>query len=145
MRWILCFLAASLAAADVTVEQVNQALGLELFADTSLCLPRAWTPPATRNLSPTFALLHRSSAPICTFALHIPATCHPGLPPATRNLSPTFAPLHRSSAPICTFALPLSIPPSLRASHLHPCQPANLSTGQLVVRLANWPTGQPVN
>ena len=36
MRWMLCFLAASLAAADVTVEQVNKALGLELFADASL-------------------------------------------------------------------------------------------------------------
>lgn len=36
MRWILCFLAAGLTAADVTVEQVNKALGLELFADASL-------------------------------------------------------------------------------------------------------------
>jgi hypothetical protein len=36
MRWILCFLAAGLMAADVTVEQVNKALGLELFADASL-------------------------------------------------------------------------------------------------------------
>ena len=33
---MLCFLAAGLAAADVTVEQVNKALGLELFADASL-------------------------------------------------------------------------------------------------------------
>jgi len=33
---MLCILAAGLAAADVTVEQVNKALGLELFADTSL-------------------------------------------------------------------------------------------------------------
>lgn len=36
MRWILCFLAAGLTAAEVTVEQVNKALGLELFADASL-------------------------------------------------------------------------------------------------------------
>lgn len=36
MRWILCFLAAGLSAAEVTVEQVNKALGLELFADASL-------------------------------------------------------------------------------------------------------------
>jgi hypothetical protein len=33
---MLCFLAAGLAAADVTVEQVNKAIGLELFADASL-------------------------------------------------------------------------------------------------------------
>jgi hypothetical protein len=36
MRFLLCFLAASLSAADVTVEQVNKSLGLELFADTNL-------------------------------------------------------------------------------------------------------------
>jgi hypothetical protein len=36
MRLMLCFLAAGLAAADVTVEQVNKAIGLELFADTNL-------------------------------------------------------------------------------------------------------------
>ena len=33
---MLCFLAAGLAAADVTVEQVNKAIGLELFADANL-------------------------------------------------------------------------------------------------------------
>jgi hypothetical protein len=36
MRFLLCFLAAGLAAADVTVEQVNKAIGLELFADANL-------------------------------------------------------------------------------------------------------------
>ncbi len=36
MRLILCLLATGLAAADVTVEQVNKAVGLELFADTNL-------------------------------------------------------------------------------------------------------------
>ena len=36
MRLMLCFLAAGLAAADVTVEQVNKAIGLELFADANL-------------------------------------------------------------------------------------------------------------
>jgi len=36
MRLLLCLFSASLAAADVTVEQVNKALGLELFADASL-------------------------------------------------------------------------------------------------------------
>lgn len=36
MRWILCFLAAGLTATEVTVEQVNKALSLELFADASL-------------------------------------------------------------------------------------------------------------
>jgi hypothetical protein len=36
MRTLLCFLAASLSAADVTVEQVNKALGVELFADANL-------------------------------------------------------------------------------------------------------------
>ena len=36
MRLMLCFLAAGLAAADVTVEQVNKAVGLELFADANL-------------------------------------------------------------------------------------------------------------
>ena len=33
---MLCFLAAGLAAAEVTVEQVNKAIGLELLADTNL-------------------------------------------------------------------------------------------------------------
>ena len=33
---MLCFLAAGLAAADVTVEQVNKTIGLELFADANL-------------------------------------------------------------------------------------------------------------
>jgi hypothetical protein len=36
MRFLLCLMTISLAAADVTVEQVNKALGLELFADASL-------------------------------------------------------------------------------------------------------------
>jgi len=36
MRLMLCFLAAGLAAAEVTVEQVNKAIGLELFADANL-------------------------------------------------------------------------------------------------------------
>jgi hypothetical protein len=36
MRTLLCFLAVSLSAAEVTVEQVNKAIGLELFADTNL-------------------------------------------------------------------------------------------------------------
>jgi hypothetical protein len=36
MRLMLCFLAAGLAAADMTVEQVNKAVGLELFVDTNL-------------------------------------------------------------------------------------------------------------
>jgi len=36
MRTLLCFLAASLSAADVSVEQVNKAIGLELFADANL-------------------------------------------------------------------------------------------------------------
>jgi hypothetical protein len=36
MRFLLCLMTISLSAADVTVEQVNKALGLELFADASL-------------------------------------------------------------------------------------------------------------
>jgi hypothetical protein len=36
MRLMLCFLAVGLSAAEVTVEQVNKALGLELFADANL-------------------------------------------------------------------------------------------------------------
>ena len=36
MRTLLCFLAVSLSAAEVTVEQVNKAIGLELFADGNL-------------------------------------------------------------------------------------------------------------
>ena len=36
MRLLLCFLAAGLAAAEVTVDQVNKAFGLELFADANL-------------------------------------------------------------------------------------------------------------
>ncbi len=36
MRLLLCFLAAGLVAADVTVEQVNKTVGLELFADANL-------------------------------------------------------------------------------------------------------------
>ena len=36
MRLMLCFLAAGLSAAEVTVEQVNQAVGLELLADANL-------------------------------------------------------------------------------------------------------------
>lgn len=36
MRCLLCFLAASLSAVDATFEQVNKALGVELFADANL-------------------------------------------------------------------------------------------------------------
>jgi hypothetical protein len=36
MRFLLCLLTISLSAAEVTVEQVNKALGVELFADANL-------------------------------------------------------------------------------------------------------------
>lgn len=36
MRFLLCFLATGLAGAEITFEQVNKALGVELFADTNL-------------------------------------------------------------------------------------------------------------
>ena len=71
-----------------------------------------------------------------------PATrgCHP--PPEV--LSPTFAPLHAAKPHLhlCTVSLPPHAPALTRCI---PCQRVNLTTGQLVIRLANWPTGPLVN
>jgi hypothetical protein len=93
------------------------------------------------NVSPrgsaalTFALLHRSSAPICTFALSLRLSrCLP-CPPA--NLSTCQLALSRSEPPGLSLLPPLPtchrahVPPRGSAACL-PCPPVNLSTCQLV-------------
>ena len=74
-------------------------------------------PRPEKALPPTFALLHRSSAPICTFA-HLTSSCPRVLRPSRPRIRPTGQLINRSTnvESLCS-----TEPRSLRASHLSPC------------------------
>ena len=71
--------------------------------------------PATRNLSLTFALLHRSSAPICTFALPLRISGPPVLVSAPRNF-PLPSVFHHRNQPMKISLLALALLPLLLAT-----------------------------
>jgi len=100
---------------------------------------------STRSFPP----LHRSSAPICTFApasppssvLRNPLRLTPSQPyssqpaPSRPSAALTFPPLHRISAPICTFALSHCLLPPLAPL-------PRLQQRPLRIFLLGWHTGE---